>query len=127
MTKDNINKKIEQYGAKEFHLADAFLGASVMLAVIALWLAFAVPPKATKSEIATLEKRIEWLQDSNLDRIRDIGDVELQVLKLNNNLKDLKSDIKQYDSKLKAEANRDQFFEMIDRLIERADRDGVGQ
>jgi peptidoglycan hydrolase CwlO-like protein len=127
MTKDTINKKIEQYGAKEFHLADAFLGASVMLAVIALWLAFAVPPKATKSEIATLEKRIEWLQDSNLDRIRDIGDVELQVLKLNNNLKDLKSDIKQYDSKLKAEANRDQFFEMIDRLIERADRDGVGQ
>ena len=112
---------------KEFHLADAFLGASVMLAVIALWLAFAVPPKATKSEIDTLEKRIEWLQDSNLDRIRDIGDVELQVLKLNNNLKDLKSDIKQYDSKLKAEANRDQFFEMIDRLIERADRDGVGQ
>lgn len=127
MTKDTINKKIEQYGAKEFHLADAFLGASVMLAVIALWFAFAVPPKATKSEIATLEKRIEWLQDSNLDRIRDIGDVELQVLKLNNNLKDLKSDIKQYDSKLKAEANRDQFFEMIDRLIERADRDGVGQ
>ena len=127
MTKDTINKKIEQYGAKEFHLSDAFLGASVMLAVIALWLAFAVPPKATKSEIATLEKRIEWLQDSNLDRIRDIGDVELQVLKLNNNLKDLKSDIKQYDSKLKAEANRDQFFEMIDRLIERADRDGVGQ
>ena len=51
MTKDNINKKIEQYGAKEFHLADAFLGASVMLAVIALWLAFAVPPKATKAEI----------------------------------------------------------------------------
>ena len=127
MTKDTINKKIERYGAKEFHLADAFLGASVMLAVIALWFAFAVPPKATKSEIATLEKRIEWLQDSNLDRIRDIGDVELQVLKLNNNLKDLKSDIKQYDSKLKAEANRDQFFEMIDRLIERADRDGVGQ
>ena len=127
MTKDTINKKIEQYGAKEFHLADAFLGASVMLAVIALWLAFAVPPKATKSEIESLENRIEWLQDSNLDRIRDIGDVELQVLKLNNNLKDLKSDIKQYDSKLKAEANRDQFFEMIDRLIERADRDGVGQ
>ena len=127
MTKDTINKKIEQYGAKEFHLADAFLGASVMLAVIALWLAFAVPPKATKSEIQSLENRIEWLQDSNLDRIRDIGDVELQVLKLNNNLKDLKSDIKQYDSKLKAEANRDQFFEMIDRLIERADRDGVGQ
>ena len=127
MTKDTINKKIEQYGAKEFHLADAFLGASVMLAVIALWLAFAVPPKATKSEIESLENRIEWLQDSNLDRIGDIGDVELQVLKLNNNLKDLKSDIKQYDSKLKAEANRDQFFEMIDRLIERADRDGVGQ
>jgi peptidoglycan hydrolase CwlO-like protein len=127
MTKDNINKKIEQYGAKEFHLADAFLGASVMLAIIAMWIAFAVPPKATKSEIDTLEKRIEWLQESNLDRIRDIGDVELYVSKLNNNIKDLKSDIKQYDSKLKAEANRDQFFEMIDRLIERADRDGVGQ
>ena len=127
MTKDTINKKIEQYGAKEFHLADAFLGASVMLAVVALWLAFAVPPKATKSEIATLEKRIEWLQDSNLDRMKDIGDVELQVLKLNNNLNDLKSDIKQYDSKLKAEANRDQFFDLVDRLIERADRDGVGQ
>ena len=121
MTKDTINKKIEQYGAKEFHLADAFLGASVMLAVIALWLAFAVPPKATKSEIATLEKRIEWLQDSNLDRIRDIGDVELQVLRLNNNIKDLRNDVSKYDSQLKAEANRDQFFKMIDRLLEQGE------
>jgi len=121
MTKDNINKKIEQYGAKEFHLADAFLGASVMLAVIALWLAFAVPPKATKSEIATLEKRIEWLQDSNLDRIRDIGDVELQVLRLNNNIKDLRNDVSKYDSQLKAEANRDQFFKMIDKLLEQGE------
>ena len=122
MTKDTINKKIEQYGAKEFHLSDAFLGASVMLAVIALWLAFAVPPKATKSEIATLEKRIEWLQDSNLDRIRDIGDVELQVLRLNNNIKDLRNDVSKYDSQLKAEANRDQFFKMIDRLLEQGER-----
>ena len=121
MTKDTINKKIEQYGAKEFHLSDAFLGASVMLAVIALWLAFAVPPKATKSEIATLEKRIEWLQDSNLDRIRDIGDVELQVLRLNNNIKDLRNDVSKYDSQLKAEANRDQFFKMIDRLLEQGE------
>ena len=121
MTKDTINKKIEQYGAKEFHLADAFLGASVMLAVIALWLAFAVPPKATKAEIATLEKRIEWLQDSNLDRIRDIGDVELQVLRLNNNIKDLRNDVSKYDSQLKAEANRDQFFKMIDKLLEQGE------
>jgi len=121
MTKDNINKKIEQYGAKEFHLADAFLGASVMLAIIAMWIAFAVPPKATKSEIATLEKRIEWLQDSNLDRIRDIGDVELQVLRLNNNIKDLRNDVSKYDSQLKAEANRDQFFKMIDKLLEQGE------
>ena len=122
MTKDNINKKIEQYGAKEFHLADAFLGASVMLAVIALWLAFAVPPKATKSEIESLENRIEWLQEENLKRIRDVADAKNGVWSVEMDVIDLKKEIKSYDTKLKAEANRDQFFKMIDRLLEQGER-----
>ena len=122
MTKDNINKKIEQYGAKEFHLADAFLGASVMLAVIALWLAFAVPPKATKAEIESLENRIEWLQEENLKRIRDVADAKNGVWSVEMDVIDLKKEIKSYDTKLKAEANRDQFFKMIDRLLEQGER-----
>ena len=122
MTKDTINKKIEQYGAKEFHLADAFLGASVMLAVIALWLAFAVPPKATKAEIESLENRIEWLQEENLKRIRDVADAKNGVWSVEMDVIDLKKEIKSYDTKLKAEANRDQFFKMIDRLLEQGER-----
>ena len=122
MTKDTINKKIEQYGAKEFHLADAFLGASVMLAVIALWLAFAVPPKATKSEIEALEDRIEWLQEENLERMRDVADAKNSVWSVEMDINGLKKEIKSYDTKLKAEANRDQFFKMIDRLLEQGER-----
>ena len=68
MTKDTINKKIERLGAQEFHLADAFLGASVMLAIIAMWIAFAVPPKATKAEIESLENRIEW-HNKNISQV----------------------------------------------------------
>ena len=122
MTKDNINKKIEQYGAKEFHLADAFLGASVMLAVIALWIAFAVPPKATKAEIEALEDRIEWLQEENLERMRDVADAKNNIWSVEMDINGLKKEIKSYDTKLKAEANRDQFFKMIDRLLEQGER-----
>lgn len=118
MTKDNINKKIERYGAQEFHFADAFLGASVMLAIVALWIAFVVPPKATKSEIATLEKRIDWLQEENLERIRDVADAKNNIWSAEMDISNLKKEIKSYDSKLKAEANRDQFFRMIDKLLE---------
>ena len=122
MTKDNINKKIEQYGAKEFHLADAFLGASVMLAIIAMWIAFAVPPKATKAEIEALEDRIEWLQEENLKRMRDVADAKNSVWSVEMDINGLKKEIKSYDAKLKAEANRDQFFKMIDRLLEQGER-----
>ena len=122
MTKDNINKKIEQYGAREFHLADAFLGASVMLAIIAMWIAFAVPPKVTKSEIESLENRIEWLQEENLKRIRDVADAKNNIWSVEMDINGLKKEIKSYDAKLKAEANRDQFFKMIDRLLEQGER-----
>ena len=118
MTKDTINKKIERYGAQEFHLSDAFLGASVMLAVIALWIAFAVPSKATKSDFEVLENRIEWLQEENLDRIRDIGGVKSKITSVEWDINDLEKEIRSYDTKLKAEANRDQFFGMIDKLLE---------
>ena len=118
MTKDNINKKIERYGAQEFHFSDAFLGASVMLAIVALWIAFIVPPKATKSEIATLEKRIDWLQEENLERIRDVADAKNGIWSVELDINSLEKEIRQYDAKLKAEANRDQFFKMIDKLLE---------
>ena len=124
-----VKQKLEEYGSQPFHLGDAFIGAGAVLFGIMIVIFFNYDPETTKSRLASkiesLENRIEFLQDQNLDRIRDIGKVDVQVFKLNNNLKDLKSDIKSYDSKLKAEANRDQFFEMIDRLIERAERDSV--
>ena len=117
-----VKQKLEQYGSQPFHLGDAFIGAGAVLFGIMIVIFFNYDPETTKSRLASkiesLENRIEFLQDQNLDRIRDIGDVDVQVFKLNNNLKDLKSDIKQYDSKLKAEANRDQFFSMIDKLLE---------
>jgi len=126
-----VKQKLEQYGSQPFHLGDALIGAGAVLFGIMIVIFFNYDPETSKTrlshKIEMLEGQVERLQQNNLDRMRDIGDVELYVSKLNNNIKDLKSDIKQYDSKLKAEANRDQFFEMIDRLIERADRDGVGQ
>ena len=122
MTKDTINKKIERLGAQEFHLADAFLGASVMLAIIAMWIAFAVPPKATKAEIESLENRIEWLQEENLKRIRDVADAKNNIWSVEMDINGLKKETKSYDTKLKAEANRDQFFKMIDRLLEQGER-----
>jgi hypothetical protein len=117
-----VKQKLEQYGSQPFHLGDAFIGAGAVLFGIMIVIFFNHDPETSKStlshKIESLENRIEFLQDQNLDRIRDIGDVDLQVLKLNNNLKDLKSDISKYDNQLKAEANRDQFFSMIDKLLE---------
>ena len=126
-----VKQKLEQYGSQPFHLGDAFIGAGAVLFGLLIVIFFNYDPETSKTRLAhkieMLEGQVERLQQYNLDRMRDIGDVELYVYKLNNNLKDLKSDIKQYDSKLKAEANRDQFFDLVDRLIERADRDSVGQ
>jgi len=83
---------------------------------------FNYDPETSKTrlshKIEMLEGQVERLQQNNLDRMRDIGDVELYVSKLNNSIKDLKSDMRSYDTKLKAEANRDQFFDMIDKLLE---------
>jgi hypothetical protein len=126
-----VKQKIEQYGAQPFHLGDALIGAGAVLLGLLIFLWINYDPNTSKdtlaSKIELLEGRVERLQQSNLDRISDIGDVDLKVLRLNNNLRDLESDVKLYDSKLKADANRDQFFDMVERLIERADRDGVGQ
>ena len=129
MTKETISKKIENYGAQSFHLGDALIGAGAVLLGLLIFLWINYDPNTSKDALAQkielLEGRVERLQQSNLDRISDIGDVDLKVLRLNNTLRDLESDIKSYDSKLQADANRDQFFDMVERLIERADRDGV--
>lgn len=121
-----VKQKLEQYGSQPFHLGDAFIGAGAVLFGVMIVIFFNYDPETSKTTLAhkieSLENRIEFLQDQNLDRIRDIGEVDVQVFKLNNNIKDLKSDIKSYDSKLKAEANRDQFFKMIDRLIDQSER-----
>lgn len=126
-----VKQKIEQYGAQPFHLGDAFIGAGAVLLGLLIFLWINYDPNTSKdtlaSKIELLEGRVERLQQSNLDRISDIGDVDLKVLRLSNNLRDIESDVKSYDSRLKADANRDQFFDMVERLIERADRDGVGQ
>ena len=126
-----VKQKIEQYGAQPFHLGDALIGAGAVLLGLLIFLWINYDPNTSKdtlaSKIELLEGQVERLQQSNLDRISDIGDVDLKVLRLSNNLRDIESDVKLYDSKLKADANRDQFFDMVERLIERADRDGVGQ
>ena len=131
MTTKTISKKIENYGAQTFHLGDAFIGAGAVLLGLLIFLWINYDPDTNKESMAfkieLLEGQVERLQQSNLDRISDIGDVDLEVSRLSNNLRDLKSDIKLYDSKLKADANRDQFFDMVERLIERAERDRVGQ
>jgi len=131
MTKDTINKKIENYGAQPFHLGDALIGAGAVFFGLLIFLWINYDPNTSKDTMAykieLLEGKVERLQQSNLDRIGDIGDVDLEVSRLNNSLRDLKSDINRYNSNLKADANRDQFFDMVERLIERADRDGVGQ
>ena len=131
MTKETISKRIENYGAQTFHLGDAFIGAGAVLLGLLIFLWFNYDPDTNRESMAfkieLLEGQVERLQQSNLDRISDIGDVDLEVSRLSNNLRDLKSDIKLYDSKLKADANRDQFFDMVERLIERAERDRVGQ
>ena len=117
-----VKQKLEQYGSQPFHLGDALIGAGAVLFGIMIVIFFNYDPETTKSrlshKIEMLEGQVERLQQYNLDRIRDIGDVELYVSKLNNNIKDLKSDMRSYDSKVKAEANRDQFFSMIDKLLE---------
>jgi len=127
-----VKQKLEQYGSQPFHLGDALIGAGAVLFGLLIVIFFNYDPETSKTRLAhkieMLEGQVERLQQYNLDRMRDIGDVELYVYKLNNNLKDLKSDIKQYDSKLKAEANRDQFFDFVERMIERSTKDGaVGQ
>ena len=126
-----VKQKIEEYGSQPFHLGDAFIGAGAVLLGLLIFIWFNYDPDTNRESMAfkieLLEGQVERLQQSNLDRISDIGDVDLEVSRLSNNLRDLKSDIKLYDSKLKAEANRDQFFDMVERLIERAERDRVGQ
>ena len=126
-----VKQKIEEYGSQPFHLGDAFIGAGAVLLGLLIFLWINYDPETSKDRLAQkielLEGQVERLQQSNLDRMKDIGDVELNVSKLNNNIKDLKSDINSYDSKLKAEASRDQFFDMIERLIEKADREDVRQ
>ena len=118
MTKDKLNDKIERYGAQEFHIGDAFLGASLALVLMMFWIMFWATPKATQDDIAILEDRIEWLQEENLDRIRDVGDVKNDVWSAEMDISNLKKEMRSYDAKLKAEANRDQFFKMIDKMLE---------
>ena len=122
MTKDKLNDKIERLGAQEFHLADAFVGASVALVAVMFWIMFLTEPKVTEKrlqqKIDFVESQIEWLQEQNLERIGDIGDTNRKINSVEWDISDLESEIRSYDSKLKAEANRDQFFKMIDRLLE---------
>jgi hypothetical protein len=117
-----VKQKIEEYGSQPFHLGDALIGASAVVFAIAIVIFFNYNPDTSKTTLAhkieMLEGQVERLSQSNLDRISDIGDVNIRVSRLNNSLQDVKSDIRQYDVKLKAEANRDQFFRMIDKLLE---------
>ena len=117
-----VKQKLEEYGSQPFHLGDAFIGAGAVLFGLLIVIFFNYDPETSKTrlshKIEVLEGQVERLQQNNLDRMRDIGDVELYVSKLNNSIKDLKSDMRSYDTKLKTEANRDQFFKMIDKLLE---------
>lgn len=122
MARDTLNKKIERLGAQEFHFADAFVGASVALVAVMFWIMFLTEPKVTEDrlqqKIDFVESQIEWLQEQNLDRIGDIGDTNRRIRSVDNDVTKLEQDIKSYDNQLKAEANRDQFFSMIDKLLE---------
>lgn len=125
MVRDTLDKKIERLGAQEFHFADALVGASVALVAVMFWIMFLTEPKVTEDrlqqKINFVESQIEWLQEQNLARIGDIGDT-------NNDLWSLKMRVKQIDSDKTASANRQEFFDFVERMIERSTKDrAVGQ
>lgn len=125
MVKEQLEKKIERYGAQEFHLGDAFIGGLAVTFMFLIIIVFnydhETSGKRLLTKIESLERQVTHLQDENLQRIGEVGEV-------NNDLWSLEMRVKQIDSEKTASANRQEFFDFVERMIERSTKDGaVGQ
>ena len=120
-----VKQTLERYGAQEFHLGDAFIGGLAVTFMFLIIIVFnydhETSGKRLLTKIESMERQITHLQDENLQRIGEVGEV-------NNDLWSLEMRVKRIDTEKTASANRQEFFDFVERMIERSTKDGaVGQ